>query len=119
MGDIENLFGELLEERGVVPTPSSSDKIIITTEVEFGGENYLKNEEESRKSEEESLRIKKKELMNSLRGCKNIKNAHLSHINQKRSEKRKQIKKEMAEIDLRLQEIEMERTSLQKNISSE
>lgn len=112
MEEIQSFFGELLEEKNCIPMVNASDKIIISTEMEFGGENFLdvSSEEASRKSEEETLQAKKKEWMIQLKKCKNIKNANLSHINHKRSEKRKHIKKEIAEIDLRLQEIEWERS---------
>lgn len=109
MGDIDYLFDELLEEKKI-NSSNIADKIIISTENEFGSNrNHLLDEEESRITEEEELKEKRKKLTIKLNKHKNIKNPKLAHLNKKRSEKREKIKKEIHEINLRLQEIDMER----------
>jgi hypothetical protein len=108
--DLENLFGQALEEKNIIHSTKISDKIIISTETEFGrDENLLLDEEASRLSEEESLKNKKKELISKFQKFKNVKNPKLIHVNEERSKKRKEIKKKISEIDLRLEEINMER----------
>lgn len=107
---MEELFEDLLQEKKIDPNFSKSDKIIISVEDEFnGGETFISQEERSRKEEEEFLLEKKKKLEEKLKKYRNVKNPKLVHINTQRAKKRKEIKQKIADCDLRLQEIKLER----------
>jgi|688.fasta_scaffold06067_9 hypothetical protein len=107
---MEDLFEDLLEEKNINPVFSKSDKIIISVEDEFREKNsFLTEEEKSRKDEEETLIEKKKKLEEKLKKYRNIRNPKLVHVNSQRAQKRKEIKQKIADCNLRLQEIKVER----------
>jgi hypothetical protein len=107
---MEDLFEDLLEEKNINPVFSKSDKIIISVEDEFREKNsFLTEEEKSRKDEEETLIEIKKKLEEKLKKYRNIRNPKLVHVNSQRAQKRKEIKQKIADCNLRLQEIKVER----------
>jgi len=110
MNEIENLFGYALEEKNITPTVSASDKILFSVESEFQDDPLKFSEEEKeRLTEEEDLKNKIKALQEKLKKYKNVKNSRLIHVNEKRALKRKEIKMQIAECNLRLSDIEVER----------
>lgn len=104
--DLDLLFHEAVHENSIETQPSFVEKIISKAEEEFKGYSL---EEQSRQDEEAELKEKLKKLKKSLRQAKNIRNPRLQHLNKQRSEKRRKLKREIAECQLRLQEIDMER----------
>lgn len=108
---MDELFGELIEEKKINPNFSRSDKILISVEDEFNHNQsqLLTEEEKDRQNEEGVLKKRKKDLEEKLRKYKNVKNPKLVHVNAQRAQKRREIKKKIAECNMRLQEIESER----------
>ena len=103
MDELDILFNEALTENNIFPDqPSLAEKIIINAEREFKG---LGGEEEDRQDEEKSINEKIKNLELQLHKTKNIKNHKLIHLNAKRAEKRKDIKRDITELRMRLYDI--------------
>jgi len=112
MDEIETLFGEALTENDISEDPLSfAEKIVKHSEEEFKG---FSGEEKSRQDEEKEIRECIKTLEVQLQKCKNVKNHKLAHLNAKRSEKRKEIKKKISILTMRLQEINDERSENSK-----
>jgi len=82
------------------------DKIVSKAEAEFKG---FSEEERSRQDEISQIKEEVNKLRGNLRKCTNIKNPKMQEANKKRSDKRKELKKEIALLEIRLQEIEDER----------
>lgn len=107
MSEIDKLFEEALQENNISLEPLTlAEKVVQRAEEEFRG---YSGEEKSRRDEEEEIRDCIKILEGRLLKNKNIKNHKLVHLNAKRSEKRKEIKKKIIFLQLRLQEINDER----------
>lgn len=112
MNEYEKLFSEASKEKDIDCAFSKADKIMISVESEFTEQEEnveVTEEEKSRLTEEQTLKNRRKKLLDDLQKCKNIKNPSLTHINKQRADKRKEIKRKIAECDLRLSEINFER----------
>jgi hypothetical protein len=107
MNKVDSLFTEVLEENNIFIPQTLAEKILANSEQNFRGTDA--EEENSRKSDEEFIREQIKKLEIQFHKNKNIKNHKLSHLNVKRSELRKVIKRKIAELNLKLQDINMER----------
>lgn len=107
MSELEDLFEEALIENGITPEPLTiAEKVVKRAEEEFRGYG---EEEQLRIDEETEIREKIKSLELQFQKNKNIKNYRLSELNAKRAEKRKEIKKKISILKIRLQEIDDER----------
>lgn len=107
MSEIDKLFEQALQENNISLEPQTvAEKVVKIAEEEFKG---YSGEEQSRQDEETEIRECIKILEKQLLKNKNIKNHKLVHLNVKRAEKRKEIKKKIAFLQLRLQEISDER----------
>ena len=101
---VDTLFNELA-------SGDVTNQIISRFEGEF---KSLSIEEKSRVEEEEVLKADIRKLNKQLRKYKNIKNRRLAHLNAKRAEKRKEIRKKITEKQMRLKEIQDEREGNEK-----
>jgi hypothetical protein len=106
MSEIDIIFKEVLEENDIIIPLTFAEKILAKSEETFKGYN---ESELSRIEDEEYINDKIKELEIQLRKYKNIKNHKLSHLNSGRSKKRNEIKCKIANLKLKLQDIDMER----------
>jgi hypothetical protein len=106
MSEIDSLFKEALEDNNIFIPSTLAEKIFDNSEKLFSGYNH---DEQSRQSDEEIIKEKIKELEIEIHKNKNIKNHKLSHLNAKRAERRKVIKRKIADLNLKLQNIDMER----------
>lgn len=107
MTEIDELFQEALLENQISPDPLTlAEKVVQKAEEEFKGYG---EEEQSRRGEEKEIHEAIKNLEIQLKKNKNIKNHRLANINAKRAEKRKEIKKKITILQVRLQEINDER----------
>jgi hypothetical protein len=107
MDEIDELFQEASRETVPLSGPQKMvEEIVRDSESEF---RVMVDEERSRQSEEKEIKEKIVALQKKLRQYPNIRNPRLTHLNSKRSEMRKKIKTQIAECNLRLQEIKMER----------
>ena len=112
MEDFEILFNKALEENNISSVPQTlAEKIVADSEAEFKGYGA---EEESRQDEEKCIKEDIKNLEVQLHKHKNIKNHKLTHLNAKRSEKRKEIRRNITRLRVRLQEINDERDNNSK-----
>ena len=107
--DFELLFHEAILENTVQEEQTLAEKVVSRAEEEFKG---YSQEETSRQNEETIIKDNLKKLQYQLKKCGNIKNPRLRHLNKQRAEKRRKLKKEIADYQLRLQEINVERPKI-------
>ena len=101
MDEINALFQEEVKNHTDDSVYDGASRIIEDAEYDF---KHMTDEQKLR--EEEKKDIKKK--IGHLKKYRNIKNPKLRHVNEQRAEKRNYIKKQIAEYNLRLQDIEEE-----------
>jgi len=109
MEGFDENFDELFEKAINETTKTHDtlgDKVIANAETEFCG---YSEEEKLRQAEIKELTLKMNSLKKELRGCSNVKNPRMTEANAQRSKKRRELKKNIALIHTRLQEIEEER----------
>lgn len=100
--DLENMFHEL---EASSKAETLAERIEREAEMEFNG---FSEEHQSRMSEVKSIEEKIKSLEAKLKRYRNVKNIRLKKINEERSKKRKEIRKEIEFCKLRLSEIKDE-----------
>lgn len=101
---MESLFDEAFRE-STKTYETLGEKIVSRAEAEFNG---YSDEEKSRRVEIQEIKEQTKKLLAELRSYPNIKNTKRTEANLQRSKKRKEIKKKIELLKLRLQEIERE-----------
>jgi len=102
MEEIDTLFGELVEQRR---EKTFYEKIVDDAEEEFNG---FSKEQQSRQEERAQIKEEIKELRKKLKTLKNVRNIRRRNVNQIKSQKRKEIKKKIGQLQVRLQEIDEE-----------
>ena len=123
--EIDQLFSQVLKENEPDPVDRAS-KIVKEVEEQFRN-NFISEEEKDRRREEGELKEALKKLKSELKKQRNVKTRSAStvvrdkdgkvslaskNVNKVKHESRQNIKKSIAEIELRLEEIEMEKKPL-------
>lgn len=101
--DIDAAF-EMLDAK--LTPKNNADKIVERSESEFRGYSL---EEKSRQKEIETLKEKIASLQHKIKKNPNIKNPRLVELNNKRAQKRKELKSKIEALKIRLEEIQEER----------
>jgi len=105
MEEFDSLFEELTKEYEPEIRLSEGEKIVKQSEEMFCG---YAEEEKSRREEIAMIEAKLKDLRTQLAKNKNVKNPNMKAINEKRSSKRAEIKKEIEKLKFTLDEIRKE-----------
>lgn len=105
MDDIDALFEDSFVEK-VGETPLTyGERTVMNIQAEYVGRGTYVQEREQEKRE---LQQKIQELRRALRKTKNIRNARRAEANAKAAQKRQKLKRQIAEIEMKLEDIAIE-----------
>lgn len=106
MDEITAIFSQEMRERADLTPLNPIERIEQDVKNEFNPQPDEDHVE--RKATRDELNAKKRDLESKLKKCRNVKNARMTAVNNRMAEKRKEIRRQIATVDMDLHDLDIE-----------